>query len=140
MMFLVQLMIFTRIQIRAINTTDSPTLRMRLRVGGSDDSSSNYTTQLLSGIDTTASAARDATNTSFAVGELRTTRSMTNFTLASPFLSETTRFNGLENRGLPAVSVRGGLHNLTTSYTGATFFPSAGAMSGSISVYGYAKA
>jgi hypothetical protein len=119
------------------------TVRLRLRVGGSDDSTANYNfTQL------------DANGTS--VGGLRSTgQTSTDIALAStdvgqnasieiyrPNLTQPTSLVStiVARLNSPFGRTYFSEHVVSTAFTGFTIFPSASNITGSVSVYGYAKA
>jgi hypothetical protein len=93
----------------------------------------------------TGAAAASAANssgltTSFTVGYInQTAGGASTITLYNPFNTAVTRFQsfGGGNTNGDATLSRGGNTSVTTSYTGATIFPAAGTMTGTIRVYGY---
>jgi hypothetical protein len=122
-------------------------LSMRMRVAGSDNSTSNYNVQYASVDNTTLSAGRIATGTSWNMnGGQGTARCFYGLTLLNPFA---TQFTGvyMENSlrydaNLLAVGFQALGFAATTSFTGFTLFPVGGAsptISGTVSVYGFNK-
>ena len=122
-------------------------LSMRMRVAGSDNSTSNYNVQYASVDNTTLSAGRIATGTSWNMnGGQGTARCFYGLTLLNPFA---TQFTGvyMENSlrydaNLLAVGFQALGFAATTSFTGFTLFPVGGAsptISGTLSVYGFNK-
>jgi hypothetical protein len=122
-------------------------LSMRMRVAGSDNSTSNYNVQYASVDNTTLSAGRIATGTSWNMnGGQGTARCFYGLTLLNPFA---TQFTGvyMENSlrydaNLLAVGFQALGFAATTSFTGFTLFPVGGAsptITGTVSVYGLAK-
>jgi hypothetical protein len=115
---------------------------MRLRVGGTDDSTgSAYVDQLLNANTTTVSAARTTSNI-WTLGGVNTALvSAATIKLTNPFKASAT---GMEARFLNAaagaiVNDYTGTHNQNTSYTGFSAIASTGNFTGYISVYGYSK-
>jgi hypothetical protein len=115
--------------------------RLRLRAGGSDDSTaSSYVVQ--STISTNASAAGDdATNTSAAINfnAATTLTNVVNQEFFNPQIAVATVIIGsaMNNTNGGYFTVSGGTHNQTVSYDGFTLFGSSGNMTGTVSVYGY---
>jgi hypothetical protein len=129
------------IQYAMISSTNNG-FSMRLRVGGSDDSTgSAYVDQLLNANTTTVSAARTTSNI-WALGGVNTALvSTATIKLTNPFKASAT---GMEARFLNAaagaiVNDYVGTHNQNTSYTGFSAIASTGNFTGYISVYGYNK-
>jgi hypothetical protein len=122
-------------------STTQTQLLFRLRVGGSDNSSTNYREQFFTGDGSTASAGRDTGRTSWEIGTIISGyKNYLETDIGLPFQS----FNTM---GLTRVSdaitgnIRvffGGLGlDVTTSYTGFTLIANSGTMSGTISIYAY---
>ena len=120
-------------------------LRMRLRVSGSDNSSSNYglaTWNVRSGAQ---AAGGGFTETSWALtdagGSVR--RSGVSIDVYDPFNTANTSMTGLsaQPNGFSSqfVFMTGGSLSVTTSYTGFTIYPASGTITGTVSVYGYRK-
>jgi hypothetical protein len=78
-------------------------------------------------------------------GELGQSSNTIVFDVGGPFLAATTSLNAQMSfsRGTSTGQARtfkgGCFHDLATSYTGFTFFPTTGTMTGDVSVYGYSK-
>jgi hypothetical protein len=121
-------------------------LQMRLRVSGTDNTSSNY--RFGTGYLTTSGAATFSGQNSaglatswrvLAVGSAG--RAIACHDIFNPFSTEETGFVG----GWFQISTNGFSHfgsgnmSVTTSYTGFTLFPTAGTITGTVSVYGYNK-
>ena len=94
------------------------------------------------------SASRVAENaTSFKIGEFGGSANTITFDVGGPFLAATTAMNihNSFSRGTSTGNMRsyigGGFHDLATSYTGFSIFPSSvgPTITGSVSVYGYNK-
>jgi hypothetical protein len=118
-------------------------LLFRVRVNGSDLSGSDYNYQYLLGDGSGASAVRSSNQTSFQAGGIGSTETQTILEVSNVFATKVTGFKSLDlyyasgTLTLPANFHLVGNVNNTSSYTGFTFFPSTGTMTGSISVYGY---
>jgi hypothetical protein len=114
-------------------------LRFRLRVGGSDATGNDYTYMLTLA---SGSAITTGTNTETSIRplDLRATfRSQITMDVFHPFLATKTLFNSFGVRTVSALQhfLIPAEHGLSTSYTGFTFFPSSGTMTGEVQVYGY---
>ena len=116
-------------------------LSFRLRVGGVDNTGSNYVRQILTATSTTVSGAR-TTSTSWAA----TVRDIGgfDFEIFDPFATKNTlaRINsGLTTTTAGDYGLTTApelmLFKTTTSYDGFTVFPQAGTIDGKISVLGY---
>jgi hypothetical protein len=115
----------------------SVSLDCRLRVGGSDNSTSNYVRQLLSASATTISATRVSSSNTFAFGNIGTNKSITIVDFFSP--EKTSRTQTLSNNSLNGdtmVLFNNGF-NATTSFDGFTLFPASSTISGKVFIYGY---
>jgi hypothetical protein len=125
-----------------MDSTADDALLMRLRVSGSDNSTAgNYkwANQYTDYAGGTGTGNGGGSATSWSVGNiLSTSRTSTILDVCNPFTSEQASFQGVTAGGLGAL-YRGGLMTVTTSYTGFTLIPASGNITGSVSVYGYAK-
>ncbi len=120
----------------------------RLRVSGADNTSTNYTwvrgnTNTAGNFYGTASGS-GTDNTSFNIAHISGARSSSIIMeINSPFATDNTNFHclqgGYEEPANYVYGFSGGVSSVTTSYTGFTFFTGSGTMTGSVSVYGYAK-
>ena len=116
---------------------------MRMRVSGTDNTSSNYYWSL-GYVSFTGTAAASAANssgltTSFTVSYINSSGGgASTINLYNPFNTAVTRFHSIGggNTNGDAILSRGGNTSVTTSYTGATIFPVTGTMTGTIKVYG----
>jgi len=110
-------------------------IALRYRVGGADDSTSNYIFQIITGQTSTASASRSASQTSSNIcgsaGVSRAEILVDNPNLAVNTFSLSTSFAGDGD-----LRIIGGHFNATTVFTGFTLIPSAGTITGTITVYG----
>jgi hypothetical protein len=119
----------------------TPSIYTRLRVGGSDNSSSNsYVAQRVTGNNTTVGGSR-VTSTQFDFGSTGASVSTNGArgTFYRPFAADTT---GLEiiwtDSESSAYFANGiGTHNQNTSYDGFTLIASTGNISGTVTIYGY---
>jgi hypothetical protein len=132
-----------------INTDSASTgsdMSMRLRVSGSDNSSSNYYWANIG--NNASSSAYDGSNSGGAATSWRinynddTNGSTQTINIRNPYLSLVTSYNNHylaieDNNAYP--STGGGRTTVTTSYTGFTIFPNSGTFSGKVRVYGYAN-
>jgi len=124
------------------NSSAAQDLNLRLRVGGADNSTaSSYVRQLMEASGSTVSGGRTTTDRHvFGVTNdiLSNAQSLTVF---NPFIAQPTVFysQDLNSRSNAFIAVWGGTHNQSTSYTGFTIFPSAGNITGKITVFGYSK-
>jgi hypothetical protein len=132
-----------KIIVAANSSTAANSLRVRMRVSGADNSTSNY---FFAGFQLNSNAS---TGVAFS-GETQTSgqlvildanvRMLATMDVLNPFLTEKTVFTGFgqrvgnHNMNMSFVEVE-----LTTSFTGFTLFPASGTMTGTVSVYGYSK-
>jgi hypothetical protein len=118
-------------------------MNLRLRVSGSDASGSDYKYHFNYGESTVGTyasvAANTATSLRITVDNSTTDIQSTSLTIFDPFAATRTSFIGTQmNYGnTTAGGALAGGHNLNTSYTGFTLFPSNGTMTGSVSIYGF---
>ena len=132
-----------------INTDSASTgsdMSMRLRVSGSDNSSSNYYWSNM-GNSSTSSAFDGATSggaaTLWRINYSDDTNGSTaTINIRNPYLSLVTSYSnnylGIENN-ISYAYTGGGRTTVTTSYTGFTIFPDSGNFTGKVRVYGYAN-
>ena len=114
---------------------------IRLRVSGADASTSNYTTQRTY-VDNATTTGNRYTVTEFSPFSLGSDGNFFRGDFFSPFESVKTglQSNLSSNTGTTMVHASGSFSfNLTTSFTGFTFFPGSGTITGSIKVYGLAN-
>jgi hypothetical protein len=128
-----------------MNLVGSTTLNLtfRFRVGGSDDSTSNYQNQSLSADSTSISGGRAANqNLGFFAGSvINTARSGFEIVIYEPFATVATggfsqhirQFNSATTN---AIDFRAFGHNSTTSFDGLTLIPSTGNITGTVRIYG----
>jgi hypothetical protein len=112
-------------------------LDCRLRVGGSDDSTSNYARQLLSVSSTSLVGQRVSSSNTFAFGNIGTNKSITIVDFFSP--QKTSRTQTFSNNSLngDTILLFNNTFNATTSFDGFTLFPASSTISGKVFIYGY---
>jgi hypothetical protein len=114
----------------------------RLRVSGSDASGSNYNRAGYLDYGSTIEAANATGETSWPFsGANKDADGLCSESVCAdifkPFLARKTAVNLLSVQNLNTGRARNMVHALDTSYTGITFFPATGTMTGSVSIYGY---
>jgi hypothetical protein len=132
-----------RLVFQGTHSSTGTSLRLRLRVGGADNTSSNY----VFGNGASNSAASFANinsstgTTSFYVGELNSVIQSGTCEIFNPFAAFRTayfeNFVGINSVDAAAATMGGGCMTVATSYTGFTLFPAANNMTGNVQVYGY---
>jgi hypothetical protein len=131
-----------KIIVDAVGTADVGFL-MRMRVSGSDNTSSDYGWARWNARTGGSGSSGSRTDTSWTIGAIGTSRkAIVSLDVANPFASTNTSMTGTagsDNGTYTYVDVVGGTMGVTTSYTGFTLFLSSGNMTGSVSVYGYNK-
>ena len=116
-------------------------ISLRMRVSGTDNSSSLYYNQILTADNTTVSASKSNAQTSVLIGYGNTDRSYINLNVNSPAIARATigvsnlgeNLNGTGN----AFRFFGWGHNVATAYDGFTIFTNTSNITGTIRVYGY---
>ena len=130
-----------RIVLEATQSADND-LTLRLRVSGADNTSLNYTFgRYYSGLINSIAAGNEGnvTSSGFSFGSmpLSSAKGSTSIDICNPFVTDRTSITFIHSGKY--FQIMGGITTVTTSYTGFTFFPSSGTMTGTISVYGYNK-
>jgi|LakMenEpi03Aug12_release.lakeMendotaPanAssembly.Ray.scaffolds.fasta_scaffold81772_3 hypothetical protein len=130
------------INLTAVSATDSD-LSVRLRVGGADNTSSNYYDNTYQNNGSTAGGNRVNAATSWGFGNMassKATQLATQATFLDPFssittkvLSQSNRWNSSDNNQFLMVNE----HRVASSFDGVSFIPSSGTISGKIRIYGY---
>ena len=129
------------------NSSTDIALTMRFRIGGTDNSTSNYNNGF-TGIDNTGATQNKTANgaTAFALSDISTgvDRQIMNLNIANPFDTSKTEINGFVGRqpsalGGFAVMSGGGIFNTTTSFDSLTVICSTGNIDGNYRIYGYAN-
>ena len=116
---------------------------MRMRAGGSDNSSGNYMRTYFSASSTTVSCARAQSQTRIdGVAELNTYENINYLEILNPYQSTYTIItvgnNDTSAGNLILRKLVAGL-NVTTSYDGFTIAPDSSTITGTITVYGLAE-
>jgi hypothetical protein len=123
--------------------SNEDTLRMRMRVSGTDNSSANYGLARFNFRSGGSSTAGGHTETDWIVGGSGNARKANaSIDLFSPFLSTNTSFNSLtanSNGTFMYGDVLTGNMSVTTSYTGCTLYVGSGTSTGTIRIYGYSQ-
>jgi hypothetical protein len=118
-------------------------LGMRLRVGGSDNSTSNYNRQYLLGNSTTVAAARSNGQTSWAInGGASAHRQLHEMLVVNPnqtlstgaYLAASANY---DNTSANIAIINNYSFSATTVFTGFSIITSTGNLTGFVSVYGY---
>jgi hypothetical protein len=129
------------VNITSASTSDN--FRLRLRVSGTDNSSSNY---VISGVvrytDNGEVAQGSTGTTSFQLGRFHTTGGWAESLIINPFETLETKYYARGTRrptGSAEAEWSGGNTTVTTSYTGFTVLANSGNITGTVSVYGYNK-
>jgi hypothetical protein len=115
---------------------------MRLRVSGSDDTSSVYATKWIY-VSNTTLGQYEVNTTRFELVNSDTQSQVNTLDLIDPFATATTILIGSSLSGMYAtqaqVTTNFARFGATTSFTGFTMIPNAGNITGTVSVYGYRK-
>lgn len=117
-------------------------LRARMRVSSTDYSGNDYYNQQLSADGSSTGAAREQ-GTAMYVTDCGTVQSGADMNLTNPFLAQNTSLVNaytLIQPTTPLVKVRGCALDNTTSYTGITFYPDSGTITGQITIFGIVEA
>jgi hypothetical protein len=118
-------------------------LDLRLRASGTDDSGNNYYRQRVVADDTVIAGNRSALSSSWNIGLTSSTgRGAICLEIFTPFNTLVTNFvgNNFDGYNNARLTIAGGRNTVTTSFDGFTIFPGSSTITGSISVFGYAKA
>lgn len=132
-----------KIVVNAKTSSAGDGMAVRLRVGGSDNSTSSYVRQYLWGTNTSAVGAVASSQNTWRFSGFGTTENVTIFELSNPFQTEYTTAicNTLTapNGNIELWNWGWGF-NGTTSFDGLTFLGESGAtLTGSVAIYGLAK-
>lgn len=125
----------------SFTATDNGDLNYRFRVGGSDNSTSNYNFQVVDIAGTGVAASRQTSQTAGRIVATRTggERSSFSATFFNPFASKTKQYVGqgcLYTNSNFYVNNISGSFDATTSFTGMTIYPSGGTVTGTIRIFG----
>jgi len=124
-----------KILIRALHSSGD--MKMQGRVAGSTIAT-DYGYQTLRGDNVSASAARTFA-TDWFVAETSANKSQIVIELGGPNVAEKTTGFVTQSRSANSINVVSLLHDLTSQFDGIRLFPTSGTMTGTVSVYGYAK-
>jgi hypothetical protein len=126
--------------------TGTPDLQMRYRVSGADNTTSNYNYEgFVARTNNTSQSVSSTTNSTIHViaGLNASFANAFAIEIYKPFSNDDETkhsvFGHMHDASSYIASFRGGVFASTTSFTGFTIFPSAGTITGSLSVYGYSK-
>jgi hypothetical protein len=123
-----------------VTKSTSLALILKLRVGGADNSSSLYQTQIQTYSNTTVGANRQTNTTSFQIGNTSDSPEFGVIEFLNPFAAKATAMSSKTNSTYSGtISSRYGDagHNSTTSFDGFSVITSTGTITGTIRVYGY---
>ena len=120
--------------------SNNSALLMRMRVGGADNTSSNYRYQrFLSSSEPSSQNSGSTNTTSFTIASLQTQlRGVVQIDMFNPFETTNTTYTG-NGFGLDSTSLVyliGGNLSVTTSYTGFSIIPASGTITGNVSIFG----
>jgi hypothetical protein len=129
-----------RLVFAGLTSVDGAYIGGRFRVAGSDNSTSNYYTQISRAFSTTANGLISTAGTNF--GDLfqgKPNGCHFSLDIYNPFATKNSALTGIGGRdnNIHLVSHQ---FQATTSFTGISLFPGSGTMTGTVSIYGYAKA
>jgi hypothetical protein len=133
---------YYRIILTGTISTSVQDMSFRLRVGGTNNTTaSSYVSQILTGQATSVAALR-TTSDKLTLGAWDTTL-VNAFTIDvfNPFKNTPTGFNShlLRSSSNAYIQMGVGTHNQTVSYDGISVIPAANNITGTISIFGYAK-
>lgn len=112
---------------------------VRMRTSGSDVTGTSYTYQQFGGDNTTLSATRQTSQTSFKAGAQAGSRSSITLQLYGPYLAQETLMFSENSRNItsPDAFIFTGGNTNTTSYDSLTILDSSTTLSGNLRIYGY---
>jgi len=112
---------------------------LRFRVGGADNSTSNYNRQTLTAASTTVSATSTSSQTSYSLGTVVSTEETFELFFFRPQLTSKTVFGFRRWKDTTnEIQIVEGFFNATTVFDGFTLLPtSPQTLSGVVSIYGY---
>jgi hypothetical protein len=133
---------FVKINLTAVSASDGE-IQFRMRVGGSDDTTSNYIDQRILQRSTTLVGASQTAVTQ-RLGDMASShigKTMYELQLGDPFIAKPTTYiyncNVWNGSGDNSQHRGTGCHNVSTSYDGISIYPNTGTFTGKIRVYGY---
>lgn len=113
----------------------------RMRVSGADNTTSNYSTQVLNATGSSVSGSRNTGVSTGEIVDIKNVNANQEITFFNPFATELTYVysEGNWEAGAPIVQIRASGFNATTSFTGFSILPTSGTITGSLIVYGLAN-
>jgi hypothetical protein len=114
-------------------------VRLRMRSGTTDNTTSNYNYQRLYAQNTSVGGSAATNQTSAIMGPQNTALSWNVTDMASPFLAENTLYSTVSMYNQTHIDNFSGAHKVASSFDGFTMFPDSGNITGEVWVYGYAK-
>jgi len=130
-----------RILVNCVINSGSGTLYARLRVGGSDNTSSVYQIQRLQSQAATTPTSYNSGDTNLwdDFGQLATVVRPISADLFQPFETTPTTFSSIHISGTTGANLRvmTGNHSNSTSFDSLSIIPSTGTITGTMSAYGY---
>lgn len=127
-----------------VGASFSGALSFRYRVGGADNSTSNYARQYIVAGSTAISAARESGSTNHILNNIGTNYHYADYEIFNPFATEYTTqhcteyFRADQNQN-SEYWVKGNIFQTTTSFTGFSLLSSGATISGKLQVFGYSK-
>jgi hypothetical protein len=123
------------------SSATNPSVNMRLRVGGVDNSASNYWNNRMFAPPVTSQGATSAGTSFVNFGESETGTATFVYDIFSPFKTAISRVIGLGEFRYTSFyqhsMVKTGQTTVTTSYDGFSLITTAGTITGSVRIYGY---
>lgn len=124
------------------NSSADTTIYLQLRSGGSTNTTSNYHRQYMAVGSTTFTGVRGSSESNFLFGNLWTVSQDNSFIgkIVAPSLPQTTTFHFSTEYGNGiTLNYAVGKHVVSTAFDGFIITPTAGTITGTIYVYGYAR-
>lgn len=132
-----------RIIITHKNLSSNDAFYLRLRVSGSDNSTSNYyyAGHFVESSYANITLAKGDPTTSWRIGVTSTDFDLIEITISNPFTSEKTAYNSMAAYGISTneggQNIESGFFSGTNSFTGFSIIANAGSITGKVSVYGF---
>jgi hypothetical protein len=132
-----------RLVVNVSSATADNYFQLRLRAAGADNTTSNYTAQYLQASQTADTTSPNSSGTTTAFGRMgyvfTSQPAYASYDIYSPKATAKTFVTGTFGGASTNTLFTGGLFNATTSFDSISFFPGAGNISGTYSLYGYNK-
>jgi hypothetical protein len=132
------------VRINCIAATGSPSLLIRTRSAGTDETGSNYHRQRFIADGGAVSCTRASSQTSGEMGFMRQVNQAFDFTVANPQVAVVTNIYTSNVVGYaagdvttPTVEGYGNVLNNTTAYDGFTLLPASSTITGTVRIYGF---